>query len=158
MTNKPVENASENASESPLTPLTLLGLGAMGTALAEAWLTAGHPLTVWNRTAARADALAVRGAAVAPTVAEAVAANRLIVVCLLDDASVDDALAGLDLTGKDLVNVVTSTPGQARALSLIHADDRCPGGRAVRLLQRPVRAVRGAPRGARRAGRHPVRR
>ncbi len=115
MTNKPVENASENASESPLTPLTLLGLGAMGTALAEAWLTAGHPLTVWNRTAARADALAVRGAAVAPTVAEAVAANRLIVVCLLDDASVDDALAGLDLTGKDLVNVVTSTPGQARA-------------------------------------------
>ncbi|RKT16601.1 3-hydroxyisobutyrate dehydrogenase-like beta-hydroxyacid dehydrogenase [Streptomyces sp. 1114.5] len=114
MTNKLVESASKTPL-TPLTPLTLLGLGAMGTALAEAWLTAGHPLTVWNRTAARADALAVRGAVVAPTVAEAVAANRLVVVCLLDDASVEEALAGVDLTGKDLVNLVTSTPGQARA-------------------------------------------
>ncbi|MGW9432825.1 NAD(P)-binding domain-containing protein, partial [Streptomyces decoyicus] len=34
----------------PKTPLTLLGLGDMGTALARAWLTTGHPLTVWNRS------------------------------------------------------------------------------------------------------------
>ncbi|MFD0888709.1 NAD(P)-binding domain-containing protein, partial [Streptosporangium algeriense] len=38
--------------------LTLLGLGAMGTALAQAWLAAGHRLTVWNRTPGRAEALA----------------------------------------------------------------------------------------------------
>ncbi|MFF4383695.1 NAD(P)-dependent oxidoreductase [Kitasatospora sp. NPDC001547] len=104
-------NTVENVTK---TPLTLLGLGAMGTALAEAWLAAGHPLTVWNRTAARADGLAARGAAVAAGVAEAVAANRLVVVCLLDDDSVLEALDGVDLTGKDLVNLVTSTPGQAR--------------------------------------------
>ncbi|WP_224284730.1 NAD(P)-dependent oxidoreductase [Streptomyces sp. LS1784] len=108
MATNPVENTSK-------TPLTLLGLGAMGTALAGAWLAAGHPLTVWNRTAARADGLAARGATVAATVAQAVAANRLVVVCLLDDASVLEALDGVDLTGKDLVNLVTSTPGQARA-------------------------------------------
>ncbi|MGW7444451.1 NAD(P)-dependent oxidoreductase [Kitasatospora sp. NPDC054795] len=108
MATNPVENT-------PKAPLTLLGLGAMGTALAEAWLAAGHPLTVWNRTAARAEGLAARGATVAATVARAVAANRLVVVCLLDDASVPAALEGVDLTGKDLVNLVTSTPGQARA-------------------------------------------
>ncbi|MET8543360.1 NAD(P)-binding domain-containing protein [Kitasatospora sp. NPDC004799] len=108
MATNPVENVSK-------TPLTLLGLGAMGAALAEAWLAAGHPLTVWNRTAARAEGLAARGAAVAATVAEAVAANRLVVVCLLDDDSVQEALDGVDLTGKDLVNLVTSTPGKARA-------------------------------------------
>ncbi|MER6302667.1 NAD(P)-binding domain-containing protein [Kitasatospora sp. NPDC001539] len=108
-------NAVEEIRRTPPTPLTLLGLGAMGTALAGAWLTAGHPLTVWNRTAARADGLAVRGATVAATAAEAVAANRLVVVCLLDDASVDEALADVDLTGKDLVNLITSTPEQARA-------------------------------------------
>ncbi|WP_189913562.1 imine reductase family protein [Kitasatospora xanthocidica] len=102
-------------TENPPTPLTLLGLGAMGAALAGAWLTAGHPLTVWNRTAARADALVGRGAVVAATAAEAVAANRLVVVCLLDDDSVAEALADVDLTGKDLVNLVTSTPDQARA-------------------------------------------
>ncbi|MFF2074962.1 NAD(P)-dependent oxidoreductase [Kitasatospora sp. NPDC058162] len=96
-------------------PVVLLGLGAMGTALARAWLAAGHPLTVWNRTAARAEPLAAEGAAVAATVAEAVAAGRLVVVCLLDDDSVEQALDGVELAGKDLVNLVTSTPGRARA-------------------------------------------
>ncbi|MGW2850013.1 NAD(P)-binding domain-containing protein, partial [Streptomyces sp. NPDC001274] len=65
-------------------PLTLLGLGAMGTALARAWLAEGHPLTVWNRTPARAAALVGEGARAADDAAAAVAANRLVVVCLLD--------------------------------------------------------------------------
>ncbi|MFD7639468.1 NAD(P)-dependent oxidoreductase [Kitasatospora sp. NPDC059795] len=95
-------------------PVTLLGLGAMGTALARAWLAAGHPLTVWNRTPARAEALAAEGATVAATAAEAVAANPLVVVCLLDDATVGDVLADVDLTGRDLVNLTTGTPAQAR--------------------------------------------
>ncbi|MBC9712997.1 NAD(P)-dependent oxidoreductase [Streptomyces sp. TRM66268-LWL] len=106
------QNAVDTAEK---TPVTLLGLGAMGTALARTWLAAGHPLTVWNRTAARAEALAPEGATVARTAADAVAANSLIVVCLLDDSSVDEALAGVDLTGKDVVNLITSTPEQARA-------------------------------------------
>ncbi|MFE4259790.1 NAD(P)-dependent oxidoreductase [Streptomyces sp. NPDC056883] len=99
------------------TPITLLGLGAMGTALARTWLAAGHPLTVWNRTPAKAGALAAEGAVVAASPAEAVAANGLIVVCLLDHASVGSALEGLDLTGKDLVDLTTSTPSDARARS-----------------------------------------
>ncbi|MFI6058493.1 NAD(P)-dependent oxidoreductase [Streptomyces sp. NPDC051286] len=98
-------------------PLTLLGLGAMGTALARTWLAAGHPLTVWNRSPARADALATEGASAVGTAAKAVAANQLVVLCLLDDASVGQTLAGADLAGKDLVNLTTSTPGQARALA-----------------------------------------
>ncbi|MFD4791545.1 NAD(P)-dependent oxidoreductase [Streptomyces sp. NPDC058459] len=96
------------------TPVTLLGLGAMGTALARTWLSAGHPLTVWNRTPARAAALEAEGASVADTAAGAVAANTLVITCLLDDMSVGEVLAGLDLTGKDLVNLTTSTPAQAR--------------------------------------------
>ncbi|GAA3070428.1 NAD(P)-binding domain-containing protein [Streptomyces roseofulvus] len=102
------------ANPLPQTPVTLLGLGAMGTALARAWLAAGHPLTVWNRTAARAEPLAADGAAVAATAAEAVAANGLVIVCLLDDASVEAALETSDLTGKDVVNLTTTTPAQAR--------------------------------------------
>ncbi|GGW55125.1 dehydrogenase [Streptomyces lucensis JCM 4490] len=97
------------------TPVTLLGLGAMGTALARAWLAAGHPLTVWNRTPAAASALAAEGARIADTAAEAVAANALVVVCLLDDDSVDAVLEGTDLADTDLVNLTTSTPAQARA-------------------------------------------
>ncbi|MER6410347.1 NAD(P)-dependent oxidoreductase [Streptomyces humidus] len=97
------------------TPVTLLGLGAMGAALARTWLAAGHPLTVWNRTPVRAEALAAAGARVADSAAAAVAANTLVVVCLLDDASVDEVLAGADLADRDLVNLTTSTPAQARA-------------------------------------------
>jgi 3-hydroxyisobutyrate dehydrogenase-like beta-hydroxyacid dehydrogenase len=106
------------------TTLTVLGLGAMGTALARAWLAAGQPLTVWNRSPARAEAFAAEGAAVpgtateavaARTAAEAVAASDLVVVCLLDDASVGEALDAVDLTHKDLVNLTTCTPAQARA-------------------------------------------
>lgn len=44
-------SASASAS-----PVTVLGLGAMGTALATAFLTNGHPTTVWNRTRTRASA------------------------------------------------------------------------------------------------------
>ncbi|MFJ8865626.1 NAD(P)-dependent oxidoreductase [Streptomyces sp. NPDC102473] len=97
------------------TSLTLLGLGAMGTALARTWLAAGHPLTVWNRSPARAAELALEGATVARSAAEAVAANTLVVVCLLDDASVGEVLDGTDLTGRDLVDLTTGTPDRARA-------------------------------------------
>ncbi|OLZ66558.1 dehydrogenase [Streptomyces sp. IMTB 2501] len=96
------------------TPLTLLGTGAMGTALGRAWLAAGHPVTVWNRTPARTAALTAEGAVAAGSAAEAVAANRLTVVCLLDDASVGSALADADLTGRDLVDLTTGTPADAR--------------------------------------------
>ncbi|GHG91962.1 NAD(P)-dependent oxidoreductase [Streptomyces lanatus] len=99
----------------PRTPVSLLGTGAMGTALARAWLAAGHPVTVWNRTPARTERLAAEGAAVAASAADAVAASRLVVVCLLDDASVGEALEDADLSGRDLVNLTTGTPAQGRA-------------------------------------------
>lgn len=97
------------------TSVTLLGLGAMGTALARTWIAAGHPLTVWNRTPARATAISAEGARLADSAAAAVAANTLVVVCLLDDASVGEVLAGTDLAGRDLVNLTTGTPAEARA-------------------------------------------
>ncbi|MFF8383257.1 NAD(P)-dependent oxidoreductase [Streptomyces kanasensis] len=97
------------------TPLTLLGTGDMGSALGRAWLAAGHPLTVWNRTPSRTEPLAALGAVVASSAAEAVAANRLVVACLLDDDSVGAALDGADLAGRDLVNLTTGTPGEGRS-------------------------------------------
>ncbi|MFF0645521.1 NAD(P)-dependent oxidoreductase [Streptomyces tendae] len=96
-------------------PLTVLGTGAMGTALVRAWLAAGHPVTVWNRTPARAEALAAQGATVAASAAEAVSASRLVIACLLDDTSVGAALDGADLAGRDLVNLTTGTPAEGRA-------------------------------------------
>ncbi|MGW5573320.1 NAD(P)-dependent oxidoreductase [Nocardia thailandica] len=93
--------------------LTVLGLGDMGSALTRSWLAAGYTVTVWNRSSRPAP----EGAAVAATVADAVTANTLVVVCLLDDASVRETLDGVDLTGRDIVNLTTSTPAEARGLA-----------------------------------------
>ncbi|MFI0818900.1 NAD(P)-dependent oxidoreductase [Streptomyces sp. NPDC021098] len=115
--------------------ITVLGLGAMGAAMARAWLYAGYEVTVWNRTASRAEPLAAEGATVAATAGEAVAGGGLVVVCLLDDASVGLVLDGVGLGGKDLVNVTTSTPGQARERA------EWAGARGARYLDGGVMAV-----------------
>lgn len=111
----PTDSIASIASVNSKTPVTLLGLGDMGTALARTWLAAGHPLTLWNRTPAKAERLAAAGARVAATAAGAVtSATGPVVLCLLDDASVGETLEAADLNGKDLINLTTSTPDQAR--------------------------------------------
>ncbi|MBM7169304.1 NAD(P)-dependent oxidoreductase [Streptomyces sp. G44] len=105
-------SAAEGAGQ-----VTVLGLGAMGSAIARTFLERGFRTTVWNRTAAKAAPLADAGATVAATAAEAVAASPLVVVCLLDGAAVDEVLASVDtaVAGKALVNVTSGSPAQARA-------------------------------------------
>jgi 3-hydroxyisobutyrate dehydrogenase-like beta-hydroxyacid dehydrogenase len=100
-----------------MTTISLLGLGAMGTALASALLDAGHAITVWNRTPGKDEALVSRGAKRAATPAEAIAASELAVLCLLDYASVETVLAGAELSGRVVANLTTGTPKQARALA-----------------------------------------
>ncbi|SDM62822.1 NAD(P)-dependent oxidoreductase [Allokutzneria albata] len=98
------------------TPVTVVGLGAMGKALAAAFLKAGHPTTVWNRTAGKADDLVANGAVQAATVEDAITASPLVVVCLLDYPTLHKVLGGAatTLTGRTLVNLTNGTPGQAR--------------------------------------------
>jgi 3-hydroxyisobutyrate dehydrogenase-like beta-hydroxyacid dehydrogenase len=96
---------------------TVLGLGAMGTALAGALLAAGYPTTVWNRSPAKAKALAGKGVIRAETAADAVEASRLVIVCLLDHQSVVDVLSTVALSGRIVVNLTNGTPAQGRELA-----------------------------------------
>jgi 3-hydroxyisobutyrate dehydrogenase-like beta-hydroxyacid dehydrogenase len=98
------------------TPVTVLGLGLMGHALAGAFLRAGHPTTVWNRTPAKADDLVARGATLADSPATAIAAAPLVVVCVSDYDAVADVLDG-PLDGRVVVNLTSGTPSRARALA-----------------------------------------
>lgn len=99
-----------------MTAVSVLGLGRMGSALAGAFLAAGHPTTVWNRSAAKADALVARGAARAGSPGAAVAASELVVVCVTtydDVRAVLGPVAGA-LAGRTLVNLTSGSPEQAR--------------------------------------------
>ncbi len=112
----------EHSTDRP--PVTVIGLGLMGTALARAFLDAGHHTTVWNRSTARADPLVAAGATRAETVRDAVEASPLVIACVLDDAALHtvlDPVAGA-LSGRTLVNLTSGTPEQARATAAWAAD------------------------------------
>jgi 3-hydroxyisobutyrate dehydrogenase-like beta-hydroxyacid dehydrogenase len=98
-------------------PVTVIGLGSMGSALAEAFVRAGHPTTVWNRTASKAEPLVDKGAVAARTVREAVAASPLVVVCLSTFDATMDTLAGTEVAGRTLVTLNTGTPPGARRMA-----------------------------------------
>ncbi|HLY54710.1 MAG TPA: NAD(P)-dependent oxidoreductase [Stellaceae bacterium] len=70
-----------------------VGLGNMGAAMAANLVTAGHEVTVFNRTQAKARPLVELGARAAATVAEA-CRGEVVVTMLADDAAVETAALG----------------------------------------------------------------
>jgi 3-hydroxyisobutyrate dehydrogenase-like beta-hydroxyacid dehydrogenase len=120
-----IETPTSTSHAGRATAVTVLGLGAMGRALATALMADGHPVTVWNRTPARTAALAGQGAIPADSVNDAVAASPLVVACLLDHASVHAVLDPVvdGLGGRALINVTTTTPAQARELAAWASDN-----------------------------------
>jgi 3-hydroxyisobutyrate dehydrogenase-like beta-hydroxyacid dehydrogenase len=74
--------------------LGFIGLGGMGRPMAQNLLTAGHELTVYNRTRARAEPLREQGARVAQSPAEAAQGNEAVVSILADDKAVEDVVFG----------------------------------------------------------------
>ncbi|WP_283133428.1 NAD(P)-dependent oxidoreductase [Rhizohabitans arisaemae] len=99
--------------------VSVLGLGAMGGALAGALVRAGYTTTVWNRTPGKADDLVAQGAKAAATAGDAVRSGGLVIVCLLDHTSVHEVLDPLstELAGRTLINVTTTSPAQSRELA-----------------------------------------
>ncbi|GAA2101388.1 NAD(P)-binding domain-containing protein [Streptomyces albiaxialis] len=121
------EQRTENDEQSAV---SVIGLGQMGTRLAQAFLAAGYATTVWNRSPAKADALVAQGAVRAATAAAAVTAGPLVVVCLPDYATVHGVLGPVaaELRGRTLVNLTSGTPEEAA-----DAADRAAGHGAAYL-------------------------
>lgn len=74
--------------------IAFLGLGKMGSPMARRLLAAGHELVVWNRTRARAEALAAQGAAIADTAADAARQAEVTLSMLFDDKANEEVLLG----------------------------------------------------------------
>ncbi len=99
-----------------------LGLGTMGAPLANNLRKSGHAVTVWNRTADRAQPLVKKGVRQARTPRECASAQDLVFLCLADEKAVDAVLDGPDgvlaglMAGDVLVD--TSTAGTRCARSV----------------------------------------
>ncbi len=91
----------------------------MGRAMVRALLRAGHAVTVWNRTPARADDVVSAGARLADNPSAAVAAGDLIILSLTDYRAMWDILgqATSVLAGRTLVNLSSDTPDATREAS-----------------------------------------
>jgi 3-hydroxyisobutyrate dehydrogenase-like beta-hydroxyacid dehydrogenase len=96
-----------------MTPVTIIGLGAIGSAVARAFVEAGHPTTVWNRGTARA---APSGAVRAESIQDAVTANSLIITALTTFDATREALtpAAAELAGRTVVTLNSGIPSGAR--------------------------------------------
>ena len=97
-------------------PLAFLGLGVMGTPMTRNLLKAGYPVTVYNRSPDKAQALAAEGATVAETPAQATANAEIILACLADAQVVDHVVTGKGgiletiRPGQVFVDMTTNSP------------------------------------------------
>ncbi|MFE1949263.1 NAD(P)-dependent oxidoreductase [Streptomyces sp. NPDC059524] len=123
-------------TDTTITPhrIAFLGLGSMGLPMARRLLDAGHPLTVWNRTASKAAPLVEAGAVLAAHPAEAVRDADVVITMLADpDAAraVADEMVPALRPGTHWIDTSTIGPDTGRELAA-----RLPEG--VTLIDAPV--------------------
>ncbi len=106
-----------------MTTIGFVGLGAMGSRMADRFLTAGHPVYGTNRTASKAASLIERGLVWRDTPREVAEAAEVAFSMVLDDAALeavasgpDGILAGL-APGKLYVDMSTVSPDASRAVA-----------------------------------------
>jgi 3-hydroxyisobutyrate dehydrogenase len=91
--------------------VAVLGLGLMGSAVAEGMIKCGHEVIVYNRTAVKAKPLVVLGATAVPTAAEAIRSADASILVLTDGKAVAKLLTDevLDaVSGKKILNASTT--------------------------------------------------
>jgi len=74
--------------------ISYLGLGTMGNGMASNLVKAGYQLSVWDRTAAKCEPFARKGARAATTPAEAVRDADLVMYSLSDDTAIEEVVFG----------------------------------------------------------------
>jgi 3-hydroxyisobutyrate dehydrogenase len=122
------------APDKPL--VSFLGLGNMGKPMARR-IAAAFPLTVWNRTGARADELSAL-ARVATTPADAARGASIVVTCVADAMALEEILGGpqgvLSAIEPDAVLLEMSTIGRAAAREAARAIE----AKGARFVDAPV--------------------
>ena len=125
-----------------------IGLGPMGAAMASRLLAAGHELTVWNRSADKAEPLRQAGARVAKTPSEAAHEAEMVLTSLANDDALEAVTLGPDGIASTLpegalhLSASTISIALAQRLAASHAERR-QTYLATPVLGRPPAAAAG---------------
>ncbi len=116
--------------------VAVLGTGLMGAPVALRLREAGHEVRAWNRTRAKAEALAPAGVEVADTPADALERSECVVLMLADADAIRHTLlegpAPTALRGRSVIQMGTIAPQESRDLAEeLH-------GHAAEYLEAPV--------------------
>lgn len=102
-----------------------IGLGQMGTGIAQNLIKAGHSLVAYNRTRNKADALKPLGASVAETPADAATGVEVVMTMLADDHALEAVAFGshgfLNALAPGAIHVSLSTISVALSRRLVTA-------------------------------------
>jgi 3-hydroxyisobutyrate dehydrogenase-like beta-hydroxyacid dehydrogenase len=115
-----------------------IGLGLMGRPMSMNLVKAGYSVTVWNRTAARADELLAAGAKLAKTPQEVAAASDFLISIVSDPPALEEILWGAHgampalKRGSIYMDSSTISPTLARKIAAACAE------RGARFLDAPV--------------------
>ena len=127
-----------NSVIGPQTKVGLIGLGLMGKPMGMNLLKAGFPLTVWNRTASRADEPVAAGAKFAQSPRELAANSELMLSIVSDPPALEEILWGQNgamqglQRGSIYIDSSTVSPTLARKVATACEE------RGVRFLDAPV--------------------
>ena len=131
----------------PFPSIAFLGTGLMGAPMCQNLLSAGLPLTVWNRSLAKAEPLAKRGAVVADSPQSAVTDADVVITMLSDGPAVAAVMfeqGAADAIREGATHIDMSSIGADEAIE--HAKRHAERG--VRYLDSPVSGgTRGASAG-----------
>ena len=108
-----------------MSDVSVIGLGAMGSALAHALLQNGYAVTVWNRTAEKAEPLVSAGATAVGSAAEAVAASPATITCIASHDKTIELLESFaaSLEGKTIIELSTGGATAAEALAKLLSEN-----------------------------------
>jgi 3-hydroxyisobutyrate dehydrogenase-like beta-hydroxyacid dehydrogenase len=107
-------------SQDPRLNVGLIGLGNMGTAVAERVLAAGYPLLVYNRSPSKAHALVAAGAYAAKSASELASEVDVVLTSLADDQAfeaVAQEVVAAARPGTALVDLSTVSPAASARIA-----------------------------------------
>ena len=103
-----------------MTSITQIGLGPMGSALADCLITKGYELTVWNRTSDKTRPFVDRGATSADTIEAALKASETIIVCVNNYKTSLELFSSVDddelFAGRTIIQLSTGRPHEVHQL------------------------------------------